>query len=257
MDRSYLSDSDVVAASRNFVCLRLATYEDQAEADFMKSVYIGRNGDLANTTFALLSPDGEKSLVTAGRGPFHAFRSASSMSASLAQLADDYPRRAGAAEHCPSLPLMKTVDLALNVAACDGLPLLVVVGETSEAAEKIQRDLAVVAWQEPLAGQFIYGSASDKRTLKPIAKARLHSALLIVEPDPFGLTGKIFRAIDPNQPSAVLKEKLVQAITAYPHPLKDHNRHVRLGIRLGIEWETVIPETDQQSLRAKARARGK
>jgi hypothetical protein len=29
MDGSFLSDEQVVAASRNFVCIRLATYEDQ------------------------------------------------------------------------------------------------------------------------------------------------------------------------------------------------------------------------------------
>ena len=30
MDRSFLSDENIVQASRNFVCIRLATYEDAA-----------------------------------------------------------------------------------------------------------------------------------------------------------------------------------------------------------------------------------
>ena len=31
MDRSYLSDPDVVSASRDFVCVRLVTFEDAEE----------------------------------------------------------------------------------------------------------------------------------------------------------------------------------------------------------------------------------
>ena len=60
MDGSFLSDADVVAASRKFVCIRLSTYEDAEEAEFLRSIYVGRSGDLENTVFAILSPDGKR-----------------------------------------------------------------------------------------------------------------------------------------------------------------------------------------------------
>ena len=54
MDRSYLSDQAVVEASRQFICVRLATYEDQGEADFLTSLYSFRGNVLKNSVFALL-----------------------------------------------------------------------------------------------------------------------------------------------------------------------------------------------------------
>ncbi len=60
MDRSFLADADVIAASRMFVCIRPATYEDAGEADFLKKIFVGRSGELDNTVFVLLAPDGEQ-----------------------------------------------------------------------------------------------------------------------------------------------------------------------------------------------------
>jgi len=37
MDRSYLSQPEVVAVSRRFVCIRLLTYEDSSENAFVKA----------------------------------------------------------------------------------------------------------------------------------------------------------------------------------------------------------------------------
>ena len=43
------------------------------------------------------------------------------------------------------------------------------------------------------------------------------------------------------------------ALDAFVPPRKDHNRHIEMGYQLGIEWTTVVPESDRQSVRAKAR----
>ena len=37
MDRSYLSQQDVIAASRPFICVRLTTYESKEEGAFLKA----------------------------------------------------------------------------------------------------------------------------------------------------------------------------------------------------------------------------
>ena len=46
MDRSYLSDPAVVAASRSFVCVRLLTYENAREAELLRGIFRGRSGEL-------------------------------------------------------------------------------------------------------------------------------------------------------------------------------------------------------------------
>ena len=69
MDRSFLSQLPVIAASRNFICVRLATYESEDEAAYLRSFAAGRSGQLENTVFCILSPDGEEKLIRAARGP--------------------------------------------------------------------------------------------------------------------------------------------------------------------------------------------
>ncbi|MBP88997.1 MAG: hypothetical protein CMJ64_20170, partial [Planctomycetaceae bacterium] len=47
-----------------------------------------------------------------------------------------------------------------------------------------------------------------------------------------------------------------QVVTNFSRKPANTSAHIALGIQLGIEWKREIPETDQQSLRAKERARG-
>jgi hypothetical protein len=86
MDRSFLFQPQVDAASRNFVCVRLATYEDETEAAFLKAFTSTKSGQLENSVFGILAPDGQQKLIRSGRGPKHAF-------AGPAEMADTARRR--------------------------------------------------------------------------------------------------------------------------------------------------------------------
>ena len=256
MDRSFLTDAGVVAASRDFVCIRLATYEDEQEADYMKTLFTARSGELENTTFAILASDGKRKLAAAGRGPFHAYRDARSMAAGMRQIARDNDSRKTAASPHAQLPLMKSLDGALNVAAADGLPLIVTVGENKKQLGAINQRIVPVAWDESLAGQFVYASVDDWGELKPILGLKQKTGIFAVEPDQFGLSGKLLAAFAPETTPEEIRSGLLKVVAEYPAKEKDHNAHVRLGIQLGIEWESKIPETDPMSLRARQRARG-
>jgi len=256
MDRSFLSDASVVAASRNFVCIRLATYEDRAEAEFMKSLYVGRSGQLENTTFAVLSSDGKQKLTLAGRGPARAFRGATNMAVELNRIATQHSGAKKAALTDAQLPLMKNLDVALNVAAADGLPLLVTVGDDKHQLDRVNQSLARFAWGTDLAGQFVYASALDKKELKPVTGVEDGKQILLVEPGQFGLSGQVLAQFTANEHAESIRSEMRKVIANFPRKHKDHGSHVRLGIQLGIEWESQIPETDPMSLRAKQRARG-
>ena len=67
MDRSLWSDPLVIDASRKFVCVRLATYEDAVEGKLLEGIYRGRSGQLENTVFVMLAPDGKTRLSASGR----------------------------------------------------------------------------------------------------------------------------------------------------------------------------------------------
>ena len=65
MDRSFLSKPEVIAASRAFVCVRLTTYEDKEEGEFLTTFRVTCSGELENTVFTILSSDGKKQLARA------------------------------------------------------------------------------------------------------------------------------------------------------------------------------------------------
>ncbi len=66
MDRRFLSNEQIIKISRDFVCIRLATYEDKTEAVFLKETFLGqRGGDLRNFGYCILSPDGKKNFAEA------------------------------------------------------------------------------------------------------------------------------------------------------------------------------------------------
>lgn len=256
MDRSFLSDFDVVAASRSFVCIRLATYEDKSEAEFLKLIYLGRSGNLENTTFAILSPDGKKKLAAAGRGPFHEFRNAAQMAAGMKRIAARYPNTKKAVFTDTRLPEMRNAELALNVASADNLPLVVAVAEDKSTLIKIKSKLVRVAWSEKHAGQFGFASVSNFKDLKPFTGARPTAGVLVIQPGQFGLSGKTMAQFEADVEPSDIELTLTKIAANFPRVTKAHDSHVRLGIELGIQWETEIPETDPQALRAKARARG-
>ena len=74
MDRSFLSQQDVVDASRAFVCVRPATYMDAEEAQALTELVRTPSGKLENTAFTILAPDGETKLVRGSRSPSMTFR---------------------------------------------------------------------------------------------------------------------------------------------------------------------------------------
>src|SRR5690242_4469475 len=123
MDRSFLSRPEVVAASREFVCVRLATYEDRDEASFLKTQARTRSGDLENTVFTVLSPDGKKQLVRGSRGTRQLYADAKEMAGDLSRIARRFTPKAGT----ESLPLVANVRLAVDIAAADNQPLVVLV----------------------------------------------------------------------------------------------------------------------------------
>jgi hypothetical protein len=256
MDGSYLSNAAVVEASRKFVCIRLATYEDAGEAKFMESVFLPRAGLLENTTFGILSPDGKRRLTASGRGPMHAFRGSADMARSMNEISQQFvgARLSGLIDN--QLPLMESVEVALNVAACDNLPLVVTFSSDQQQLDKLNSDLLGVAWSESLAGQFVYATASDTKRLKPILGIEIDTGVLVVEPGQYGLSGKTLAQLKPTATREQMQAALAHVVNNFARKPASTNAHIALGIQLGIEWKSEIPETDQQSLRAKERARG-
>src|SRR5438132_10035446 len=94
MDRSFLSQAPVIEASRHFVCVRLTTYENKEEGDFLKSFKVTRSGELENTVFTILSPDGKRQLARAARAARQTFGDAARMAETMNRLAGEHEQKA-------------------------------------------------------------------------------------------------------------------------------------------------------------------
>jgi hypothetical protein len=252
MDRDLLSDATVVAASEGLVCARLLTYESAPEAEFLLSIFSGRTGALENTVCAVLSPDGVTPLSRAGRSFEMVFGgrgedAAAKAATEMGRIAARFPAKPGTAAESPLLPYLVDARRALDAAACDMLPLAVVVAKDDATRLRLEKDLRPLAWSDDFRGRFEWVAAAPG-DLVPLASVRGTSPLVVLHPDAFGRKGTVLaQATDAS--SAALRAALARALARHDPGHKDYRDHVHDGHVAGVEWETEIPVTDPDSLR--------
>jgi hypothetical protein len=247
MDRSYLSDLKVVEASRKFVCIRPISYEDEAENKFLKSFGAGRSGDVENTVFCILSPDGSQRLIRPSRSAKQIFADANAMADAMNRFAEKYPAKAGGT---PPLPFMQDLRLAVNVAACDHLPLVVV----QNVGVEIENALAKLAWSEPFMGKCLFVRSDSKQAAILAEGVEPSSKVMVLQPDQFGLKARVLFQTGDVSNVSVLSE-LQKGIESGVWPEIDFWNHVRKGHQQGVFWNTKLPVTDKEELSARERAK--
>lgn len=232
----------MVAAARDFVCIRPATYESEAEAAVLEALFGGRSGVLENTVFTLLAPDGVTKLTRAGRGPAMVFDDAAAMAQKMESIALRYT--AQKTERAPLLPYTLDVRRGLNVAACDSLPLAVVAGLDPSELAGLHAKLSAAAWSAPVAGNMRWATANLSQ-LDAVEGAE--RGLLLVAPDPFGTSGRVVAHLSLDASADQLTRGLREALALYRPAEKDARTHVRAGQRAGIEWESEVPISDPRA----------
>ncbi len=254
MDRSFLTKEEVIKASRDFVCIRLATYEDKAEAKFCENLFRGRSGKLENTVFCFLAPDGKTRLTRANRGPFD-FRDSNDMAKQMEMVAMSYMGKSKKQlkNSNPSLPVMKNFRLGLNVASCDLLPCVAIVGKNKTEVRAMSDTMSKIAWDPQVMGRFVFCTSIDKNELRTISGMKTSHGIFVIEPGAYGLRGKVIAQFDADQDSETIKKKMVDLADKFVVTTKNHGRHVHEGARNGVNWLTEVPVTDPGSQRAMER----
>ena len=156
MDGSFLSDKEVIAAARRFVCIRLATYEHAEEGAFMKTIFSGPTKQLENSVFAILAPDGKEQLTRTGRSPSFAFgegaRGIKRMAKTMTRVSKRFPGKAKTRGETPA-PSYESVRLAINVASCDSRPLVLAFEPDSKKQATRRTQLQELAWHPVTRGR--------------------------------------------------------------------------------------------------------
>jgi hypothetical protein len=252
MDRSFLSGTRLIRASRDFVCIRTATYEDKQEAGFLKWAFLRSSAqDLRNFGFCVLSPDGKRKLRRSFRGPNFVYKNSGAMAADLERIAGQFSRKTTTDESDPAVPRMKSVRLGINVASCDGLPSVVVFGKGKREVDQLNSKLSGVIWDEALAGKFIYASTTKFDDLKIVVGATTKTGFLVVEPDVYGMNGRLIKMIDASVSKRELKRDLVDVADTFKRRSKSHGLHVRNGRRDGKTWKTEVTVPDRVRSRSR------
>ena len=250
MDRSFLSGAQLIKASRDFVCIRTATYEDKQEAEFLKWAFVARTGgDLRNFGYCVLSPDGQRQLRRSTRGPNFTYQDSAAMAADLRSISRQYPAKATAGVSTPIVPQMKSVRLGINVASCDGLPSVVIVGKDQLEVDQLKKKLSGVIWGEELAGKFIYASTTNPADLKIVPGAQSKTGFLVIKPDVYGMKGELIKVIDGDASTKDLRKSLSSVADKFTRNSKSHGTHVRDGRRNGETWESEVPVPERDRSR--------
>lgn len=225
--------------------MRPATYEHEVEAEFLKKVFSNRDGSLQNTSFGLFAPDGKKRLSRGGRSPQMVWRDLDSFVRALESGPDKYRARRGQR----SLPTVVDLRLGLNVAASDGLPLVVLVVPKgkSKQAKSLKQDLAALAWSDDLTASAHFVVLEDVETLKKMDGYRANYQVQVLKPDTYGLSAEIVGAVKLKDKRCA--EKLADLYAKALGEPKDDRRHIRNGNRKGITWEPLLPVTDSHERR--------
>ena len=253
MDRSFLSKPEVIAASRQFVCVRLATYEDESENKFLKTFNVGRSGEVENSVFCILGPDGQKRLIRAARGISQVYPDANQMAVAMDKIAATIQPKA----EPKSLPLAANVRLAIDIASADNQPLVIVVAKDAKQREALQSKLAAIVWSPSFVGRAIYVSANNANELVGVNGVTLDAGIVIVQADKFGLKANMLKQIPVSASDDKITESLRLGMLSFESQAKTFRSHVQEGQKKGIFWETKLPVTDIQEKSARERGRQK
>jgi hypothetical protein len=253
MDRSFLSRKEVIDASRQVVCVRLATYENADEAALMKRLVRTGSGELENTGFCILAPDARTKLIRPAREIGELFASPQDLAAALDKAAQKYQPKPEAGP--APLPEVTTVKLAVNVAAADSQPLVVLGPGEPASARATKATLAGLAWTPEFVGHFVYASAATTDDLRTISSATGADGVLVVQPEKFGRSGTILARCPAGADAATVADTLRSGLKRFKADEKSFSDHVREGHRKRVFWETPIPVTDPMEQRARERGR--
>ena len=238
MDRSYLSKPAVITAAEQFVCIRLTTYENEAEADFMRKLI---RGPVANTVFAVLTPDGTQALRGRGpsRGPKDLFEDAAAMAIGLDAVAAKYQPKP--VSGVPPLPVTLNLKVALAVAAGDLQPLVVVLAKDPEQQLAIENKVAQLAWAKSCKGRFTYVSTASLADQPKINGCTISEGVVLIDPDMFGAGGKVVEEVTTAQIATKLAAAMMSTAKAHVRATKTRRLLAILGLEQGIYYETYVP----------------
>ena len=141
------------------------------------------------------------------------------------------------------LPYLADLRLALNVVAADRLPLVAVFGN-SEQRKQLEQKLEPLAWSDEFLGRALYVPVNHPEEFKAISGLKTKAGYVVIQPDIFGLKGKVIKEIPIQSTAAQVKQSLSMAVGQHQPSTLTYEQHRSQGADAGQRWESKTPNTD-------------
>ena len=185
MEERVFSQPEIKKALSRFVCVRLDGRESQDSAQLKIEYGPVVPGNVQNR---IVSPTGENLAAL----PTHL--NTQDLAAYLNEWADRYPGENVSYTNESPMPYFSTVHQALNISACDARPLVIVVSDNNETKARLETMAKPLAWSDEFSGRFHFAQSDlENSTLEQLngMKTPAENGVYIVEPDQFGMAGKV------------------------------------------------------------------
>lgn len=238
IDSVYLHKPEVIDAAKDFVCIRLTAYEDESERVFVSKLV---KGQVSNTAFAILAPDGTPAVHNrgTGKGPSGLYKDAVEMAKGMKAISANYPPRETIG--LPALPVALNAEIGLVVAAADNQPLVLVVAANRKLQHELETKVAAFAWSKAFSGRFVYATATSVSELPLVRGHSVSNGILLIEPDMFGTGGEIVGEVSSDQPDEMIAQAMRRTILNFVPIEKNRRELASLGLKAGVFYETGIP----------------
>jgi hypothetical protein len=244
------ANENFIEASRDFVCIRIETYENKQSEKMVRALL---GGAFANTAFCIFDPTGRERLTRSGRSPTmslagrrsprEADSSDETVIMQMKQIASRYTPRGADDESI--LQNFYTFRQALNVASADQRLLVVVDADESER-KQAQKTLQQIFAEEEVVGRFhltFIDRSTDKNWSRSITGRNIRPGIMIIRAGTFGLDGTVMDQLKVSASTDDLKNALLEANKRFGalEDRKNYSQHVSLGRREGVYFKNEIP----------------
>lgn len=244
---------EFIQSSRNYVCVRLETFESKKHQDMVREFL---NGRFENTAFCILTPDGKKRLTGAGRSPQMGMgirgrpepgsKEEAALNkrviAEMDRLAKKYPSKAKASDAV--VRDFHTFKQALNVSSGDQRLLVYAVAAKKHRAA-LESLLKPVANHPDVIGRYHFDIAgeTDAKWSDAIDGDKEKTGIFIIRAGEFGQEGKVLAELPLKSKPTEIRKALAVANKAFSasEKRKVYSEHIVKGRREGVEYKDTMP----------------
>ena len=170
------------------------------------------------------------------------YRTAERFEEALRKIAKE--QEAGSKHAIEGLPVLPDLRVALDVAAADLRPLVVLYSKDEKERARMRELVRPAAWSEKFVGRLRYVVVDDSKELEAFEGLMIEPGVSVVQAEAYGRGGRVLAHAGPRAPEKNLSEALKSGLGRFDAEAKNVRDHLRTGEREGIEWESAIPVSD-------------